>query len=1017
MRRRQLLALSLLFNLPFLLFRVHRAAYDTYTHIFLADHYRERWWSLWEPRWYMGFSMASYPPLIHQLIGLLSRPLNAVIVFFSPAPEPYPGAFRWLGEEIAFVLVLLSVLCLFPLSVRALARVFGGPHMADVAGLVAIFAPSLSLTAWAFGQLPTVAATVVVLFALALGADFARTGRPLKLLQAAALAGVAGALHHGVFLFAPFAGLAVVWRVLSVRRRAPELLSLSAGLARLLLWSVLSALLVALALWPFLWWSRSQDLQTPIDHASRHNFLADPLAQAVFFWPMYGPLLLIVAAMPWLIVRWRRFSPLLCMGLVLFVLGLGGTTPLPAWLFGAGWEWLTYDRFSFWASVLLLPAAGGSMLWLKRKRPIWGWRLSLFSLGGLIAWASVSGWLSVLMRAQPAPLEMRPFVIFLNQPEQRGYRYLTLGFGDQFAKLSALTSNGSLDGNYHTARQLPELRTSGLGALDTAMWNSRGTEALAPFLAHAERYGVRWVFANHAAYHPLLAATGWRFRWYEGDVTVWDKPDVLPVSMVEPAGMRDTPAAMWWASAPLIGLTAALGLLALEHRLWRISRPDVIRGLAVLRRMSWAVTVLLLSLWWYHEFRPGAEPFVYFTYQSVLLFASDGMLALTLLLWALERWLRRERVRLGPLWLACGGLALICACALSIAGAQDRALAAALTAHLALLAGAYLCLVNDPLDPAFVGGLFGAVLLALTGLALWQVIWQQTTPLNLPWPGALTAARSGASVVVNAAGARWLRAYGALPHPNILGGVILVYWGAVIERYLRTGNRWWLGAVALAGLTLALSFSRAAWLGALAEGAAILFWLRPPYRARARTSVVAGLAAAAFAVVPLLPFFLARTSLGGAEIPVEQRSIGDRTALIRASFDLWRAHPWLGVGAGNFVAALARLALPDAPLEPVHNLILLVVAETGLPGAFTLAALLGVIAHRLRQRRPGATLTETVWAAVLIGVLVAAMLDHFWWTLSPTRTLFVIAVAFWAGAQGASPEPVSEARAHAGPAS
>lgn len=54
------------------LLRVYRFSYDAYTHIFFADHYRRNWFSLWDQRWYGGFSIATYPPLTHQLTALLS---------------------------------------------------------------------------------------------------------------------------------------------------------------------------------------------------------------------------------------------------------------------------------------------------------------------------------------------------------------------------------------------------------------------------------------------------------------------------------------------------------------------------------------------------------------------------------------------------------------------------------------------------------------------------------------------------------------------------------------------------------------------------------------------------------------------------------------------------------------------------------------------------------------------------------------------------------------------------------
>ena len=104
------------------------------------------------------------------------------------------------------------------------------------------------------------------------------------------------------------------------------------------LWGGLSGVAVAAVSWPLLLWSRGQQLQTAIDHASRHNFLADGMAAWYFFWPMYGPLLVAAPAGIW--PAWRkarlRLLPLLVVVATLFILGLGGTTPLPRWLFGAG---------------------------------------------------------------------------------------------------------------------------------------------------------------------------------------------------------------------------------------------------------------------------------------------------------------------------------------------------------------------------------------------------------------------------------------------------------------------------------------------------------------------------------------------------------------------------------------------------------------------------------------------------------------------------------------------------------
>ena len=559
------LALAGLFNLPFVLLLLHRRAYDTYIHLFLADHYRQRWWSLWEPRWYMGFSMASYPPLAHQLIALLSRPASALLSIAGP--EPYPGAYRVGGEEIGFVLMLLCALVIFPLAVWRFARIFVGPRAARYAAVCAVCTPALSLSAWSFGQLPNVAATGALLAALERGYRFICGGRGLHLIQAVTLAGVTGALHHGVFLFAPFAGIAVALRALHFHWRArPPTVRwslITRPLWRLFAWSGLSALVVALVLWPFLAWSRGQTLQTPIDHASRHNFFSDPMASMVFFWPVYGPLLAVVPFAVQVTARSRGGRwPWLVAWLLVFVLSLGGTTPLPLWLFGDGWEWLTFDRFGLWAAALLLPFAGAMLLmWRRRARTYHN--LVLFCVS-LVVWAWMAGALSWLTSAQPVKVKMGPLVNFLNAPERQADRYLTLGFGDQLARLSALTSNGSPDGDYHTARELPELRASGLGALDTALWMPQGVWALQPFLAHPERYGLRWALVHHAAYEPVLAATGWVGYGNVGEVEVWERPDVKLLVVAQPP--EDHWAALWWGIAPLTILSLAVVALALERR-------------------------------------------------------------------------------------------------------------------------------------------------------------------------------------------------------------------------------------------------------------------------------------------------------------------------------------------------------------------------------------------------------------------------------------------------------------------
>ena len=148
----------------------------------------------------------------------------------------------------------------------------------------------------------------------------------------------------------------------------------------------------------------------------------------------------------------------------------------------------------------------------------------------------------------------------------------------------------------------------------------------------------------------------------------------------------------------------------------------------------------------------------------------------------------------------------------------------------------------------------------------------------------------------------------------------------------------------------------------------------------------------------LLPFFVARAT-GDVAIPTEQRSADERALFLQAGLKVIHDHPWLGVGAGAFVESLARWSDWHNRLEPVHNIFLLVTAETGVGGALALLGLGGAILWRLWRRRQVASLPELMGGLALLGALTVGLFDHFWWTLPPARTLFVIALGWWAGAE------------------
>ncbi len=540
---------------PFVAGARYRQSYDAWTHMFFADHYRRAWWDLWEPRWYGGFPVVSYPPLVHQVIGLLSFVV---------------------GIEAAWAAVLLATLVGLPFAVVTFARRFVGSRAAWYAGLLTPLVPAVPMTAHTFGQVPTLAALGLALVGLGFLADFLRAGRRSDGLRAGLWLTAAAAAHHGTLLLVPWGVAAVcAHRVVGCRQQVGRLVG------RLLPWAAGTVPGVGLVVWPFWVWGLGQTLQTPIDHLSRHAFLADPAAAGVFFWPMYGPLVAVVPIALRAGFSRRRFGPALLFG-VCFVLGLGGTTPLPALLFGPGWEWLTYDRFALWAAVALLALTGALIVGLGRG----GWgrlKRTVILAGGLMLAGSAlyAGSFAALNSTQPPLVDPEPVAAFLNRPEVRGWRYVTFGFGDQFARIGLLTDAESVDGNYPTGRPWPVLRASGLGALDGAVWLAGGLDRLDAVLDYLPAAGVRWAFVNHPAYGPLLAAHGWRrFDTLANGVEVWENRAATPPP-ASPKPAFPALAAGSWGVLPVLSLAGAVGSVAIkvvaggrQTRGRRVQRPE-----------------------------------------------------------------------------------------------------------------------------------------------------------------------------------------------------------------------------------------------------------------------------------------------------------------------------------------------------------------------------------------------------------------------------------------------------------
>lgn len=548
--------------------------YDALIHVFFGSHYAQSWFDPWEPRWYVGFSLTSYPPLSHYLIAGLSGPLGL------------------LGAFAATQLLALSGLTV---GIYRFGRLLVPARAAGYGAVVLALSSAVAETVHVFGQLPTTLSLGLLLNAIPFAAGYIRSGRRTLLLKAAAFTAATTAAHHVTTLFGSVFFIAPVVLALVLegagrprpgeaqgeglwargRRRLYRLLP---RLYRSGVYGALAITALVMVVLPYWLWSRADPItQVSIPHGSRANYLLRRDFGFMFWlvpWATLLPLYLDAVrrglrpfrALP----RW----PVTASILLLTLLGTGGTTPLPRMLLRGAFDILTLDRFTFWATMLILPYAGltveswrhGALRSLVRDRL--GARVhTLIGAGLLLLAASLSvlvGTLTYQRRFQPERIDVRPLVRFLEQDDHLNYRYLTLGFGDQMAWLAANTRATSPDGNYHSARRLPELTATPVERLEGAKYTGvPGLGSLTQFLTTPARYHLRFVLSNDAFYDPLLHALGWERRGtLPGTIMVWEHPGIPALAPRLPR--RELPAwqRLLWGLLPSgAALGAALSLL------------------------------------------------------------------------------------------------------------------------------------------------------------------------------------------------------------------------------------------------------------------------------------------------------------------------------------------------------------------------------------------------------------------------------------------------------------------------
>jgi hypothetical protein len=251
----------------------------------------------------------------------------------------------------------------------------------------------------------------------------------------------------------------------------------------------------------------------------------------------------------------------------------------------------------------------------------------------------------------------------------------------------------------------------------------------------------------------------------------------------------------------------------------------------------------------------------------------------------------------------------------------------------------------------------------------------------------------GTSVVetrgVDGMAERWLRAYGSLDHPNILGGllaaglVVLIYYfikrketNHKITNYQLPITNYFLLVILFVGLLF--TFSRSAFL-VLIIGFLVIFIFNLIKKDKLAVKRLGGLMillAVIFGAIFInyQNLFITRSNTAAR---LEAKSFSERKMYFDDSIKLIKKNWLFGVGVGNYTKALAN-SNPRQPwyyLQPVHNVFLLVWVEIGIFGLLFFVSFLGYLFWRTIKNK------NALGLSLLLGLVIIMSLDHYLWSL------------------------------------
>ncbi len=266
---------------------------------------------------------------------------------------------------------------------------------------------------------------------------------------------------------------------------------------------------------------------------------------------------------------------------------------------------------------------------------------------------------------------------------------------------------------------------------------------------------------------------------------------------------------------------------------------------------------------------------------------------------------------------------------------------------------------------AFTGSIvfeLGLALLHLTQKRSMQglLYWFGERDFSLNSPGIAKASINGVEI---------LRPYATFSHPNSMGGFFLLVYFFILLHTSFPKSIWKNIALMASAFLVFLSFSKVAIITFLLFNLIYIFQKR-----KEMNCLICTVSKVVFYLVPVLIF----TSAHGDPLSGEKRII-----LMKNSFEIIVQNPIFGVGIGNYLLAQSAFPMKYSYhfLQPVHNIILLLLSEIGfIFFGYICFILINWFRKNWRQKY-----------FYFIGIiLLSGMFDHYWITLQQNFLLIPV---------------------------